>query len=242
MRRNMPSEPESRLDVGRAGDDLSTGELREARPVRERFLAALEPVHGRLEAYAFAITDSDEDARDLVSETVLKALEGFERVRHDVAFLSYLFTIAGRLARRSRWRRRIFAILPEPERETLRAQTTSPEVAADIALLREALERLPARQREAVMLHELVGLPMAEIAAIQGGSLSAAKVRVHRGRLRLAELLGVAPEEPTEEPTEEPAEERRDDPREGPMMPATRGDATGDFGHLAFTRTGRSGR
>jgi RNA polymerase sigma-70 factor (ECF subfamily) len=170
---------------------LPEPEISDERRSRARFLALLEPVYARLEAYAFAITDSGDDARDLVSETVLRALEGFGRVQHDAAFLSYLFTIAGRIARRGRWRRRLFAVLPEEHVDALPSHAISPEVAADIALVRDALERLPAKMREAVMLHEVVGLPLAEIAAIQGGSLAAAKVRVHRARRRLAAMLGV---------------------------------------------------
>jgi RNA polymerase sigma-70 factor (ECF subfamily) len=169
---------------------------REKARSNERFLALLEPVYDRLEAYARAITDSREDARDLVSETVLRALEGIGRVSRDGAFLSYLFTIASRVARRARWRRRLFAVLPDGAADGLRASTPSPEYSTDVALLRDALERLPVRQREAVMLHEIVGMPIAEIAVIQGGSAGAAKVRVHRARQRLAEMLGVGPDDP----------------------------------------------
>ena len=48
-----------------------------------------------------------------------------------------------------------------------------------------ALAALPAVQREAVVLFELEGYPVEEIAALQGVSASAVKSRLARGRARL---------------------------------------------------------
>jgi RNA polymerase sigma factor (sigma-70 family) len=53
----------------------------------------------------------------------------------------------------------------------------------------EALQQLPAEQREAVLLHKLQGLSFPEIATALGTSVGAAKVRAHRGYQRLRVLL-----------------------------------------------------
>lgn len=55
--------------------------------------------------------------------------------------------------------------------------------------LRDALAHLPVPMRSAVLLHDVEGLTVAEIAAIQGIGLPAAKQRLRRGRTALVSLL-----------------------------------------------------
>lgn len=52
-----------------------------------------------------------------------------------------------------------------------------------------AIRSLPRRQREAITLHGLEGLPLAEVADILAISESSAKTHVCRARRRLKELL-----------------------------------------------------
>jgi RNA polymerase sigma-70 factor (ECF subfamily) len=55
-----------------------------------------------------------------------------------------------------------------------------------------ALGRIPVAQRTAIVLHHLVGLPVAEVAAETGAPEGTVKARLSRGRKALAELLGVS--------------------------------------------------
>jgi RNA polymerase sigma-70 factor (ECF subfamily) len=55
-----------------------------------------------------------------------------------------------------------------------------------------ALARIPVAQRTAIVLHHLVGLPVAEVAAETGAPAGTVKARLSRGRRALAELLGVS--------------------------------------------------
>ncbi len=64
----------------------------------------------------------------------------------------------------------------------------------DLALIRAAVEALPERSREVVRLHKLDEIPLADVAEQLGIRASTARVRAHRGYLRLRELLaGFAP-------------------------------------------------
>jgi RNA polymerase sigma-70 factor (ECF subfamily) len=54
----------------------------------------------------------------------------------------------------------------------------------------EAVGRLPRAQRVAIVLHYYEDRPVAEIAALLGCGEATARVHLHRGRRRLAELLG----------------------------------------------------
>jgi len=58
------------------------------------------------------------------------------------------------------------------------------------ARLEAALARLPDAQRRAVVSHHLLGLPLHTIALDEGTQTGTIKSRLHRGRARLAQLLG----------------------------------------------------
>ena len=158
---------------------------------QEEFLNLLNPVYEQLERFCFAVEYDWEQAHDLIGETILRAYEHFEEIRDRKAFLSWLFTTAIRLQRRGGWRRRHFVAYNESEVLKLRSDIPSPDTTADLDSLYRALEKLPRKEREAIVLFEINDLPLKEILAIQGGTLSALKVRLHRARKRLARILGV---------------------------------------------------
>ena len=158
---------------------------------QSQFLRAYLPVHARLDRYVRSMTRDADDARDAVGDTVLEAYEQFEGIRDTAAFLSFIFTIARRTLSRMRWRRRLFHHQDDETMEQFASVLQSPETAAEIRLLHDALRRLPRAQREALVLHELSDLPLERVAEIQHASLSAVKQRVRRARLHLKDLLGV---------------------------------------------------
>lgn len=63
----------------------------------------------------------------------------------------------------------------------------------DVGFLYDALDKLPAQLREALVLFEVSGLSMAEIAVIQGTNANAVKTRVSRARSSLRQLLADRP-------------------------------------------------
>ncbi len=166
-----------------------------ARERQERFLALYLPVADRLARYARAMTRSADEAMDVEGETILIAFERFDSVRAPEAFLSFLFTVARRVHTHSRKRGERFRLLEESDEERFTARDRSPEVAADVRLLYDALALLPARQREAVVLFEIAGLTLEDVREVQGGTLSGVKSRLRRGRETLASLLTDNPRE-----------------------------------------------
>src|SRR3989304_1252357 len=87
---------------------------------------------------------------------------------------------------------------PQPHRgepEALAALGTMPVIEQDIAsremsaCVRDYVDQLPADSRTVVILSELEELPDREIAEILGIRLEAAKIRLHRARARLRQLL-----------------------------------------------------
>lgn len=158
---------------------------------QQKFLALLQPVYDGLYRFIYALTRNRDKADDLMSETILQAYERFETVRDTQAFFSFVLTIAKRIHKRREWRARLFTF-DDDTIEQAYGNTSSPETATDTELMLEALDKLPAKQREALILFEISGFSIEEICAVQGGSISGVKSRLARGRQKLAELLGHA--------------------------------------------------
>ena len=164
----------------------------ENRERQEQFLELYETSRESLVRFARSIASSYDDAKDLVQETTLAAYEGFDRLKHPEAFKSFLFTIACRIHKRQTWRKRLFVRFKsadENEFEDLVAPNTNTDSLYDINALHKALKALPKDQSQAVVLHEIAGLTMEEIAEVQKISVSGVKSRVQRGRKELSRIL-----------------------------------------------------
>lgn len=156
---------------------------------QEQFLAIFLPLQKRLERFVLVKTRSEIEAKDIVAETILIAYERFESITHPEAFLSFLFTIAFRICNQRRERKQKFEGLEEHHIENLIDPSASPEVIADIAILREVIDTLPEREREELMLFEIVGMSLKEIAELRGVTIIALKVRLSRARKKLRAML-----------------------------------------------------
>ena len=159
----------------------------------ERFLRLYEPHRDSLWRFVRSMVRSPHEAEDVVSETVLQALEGLHRLRDDQAFVSYLFTISSRIVKRTRWRRRLFGDYDDEAVANRQHSDPLPDTQADVEILRQALQQLPVKTREALIMFEINGFSLEEIREVQGGSLSGVKSRLVRGRKSLARLLDAEP-------------------------------------------------
>lgn len=157
---------------------------------KEKFLELLEPVYPRLSRYALAVTRNVEEAEDLTSDTILVALERFEKIQED-QFAGFLFKVASRLHKRKHYRERFRVPFNFVQAERLVDSSSTSDRSAEIAIVMDALERLPHKMKETLVLFEVADLPLGEIRQIQGGTLSGVKSRLKRGREQLQKLLDV---------------------------------------------------
>jgi RNA polymerase sigma factor (sigma-70 family) len=168
-----------------AGDQAAFEEL------FRRYAPALLRVIGRQ-------LSSPGEAHDLVQQTFLQ----LHRARHDfklgARLRPWVFTIALNLKREHfrRLRRRPEAPLELDGRNDPVGLPDSPERAENQRAVRRALDQLPADHREVIVLHWLEGLSFPEVSAIVGASVSAVKVRAHRGYVALRKLLAEAGNRP----------------------------------------------
>jgi RNA polymerase sigma-70 factor (ECF subfamily) len=132
------------------------------------------------------------EAQDLVQQTFLQLHRARRDYKPGQPLRPWLLTIAYNL-RRDHWRRRgrrpAAPLDRAPEQVNGRTPNGHLEREQRAAKLKQALTRLPAEQREVIELHWLAEVPFAEIAGTVGASVSAVKVRAHRGYKKLRELL-----------------------------------------------------
>ncbi len=160
----------------------------------DRLARLLEPVHDRAVATARRLCRTAADGDDLYSETVLRAFEKLHTLRDESKFRSWFFaTLLSRHRSKCRikfWRR--FVSMDEafpPGVEPVGADGTRwPDETWRARRVTIALESLAAVQREAVVLFEVDGFSIEEIAAMQRVSISAVKSRLTRGRERLRRI------------------------------------------------------
>jgi RNA polymerase sigma-70 factor (ECF subfamily) len=149
------------------------------------FLHLYEPVHDRFERFCRARAFGEMDFRDLINETLLIAYQRMDILRSEQAFLSFLFSISVNVLNNQHRKKR-----EERQSENHDAiADMSQEVNADTHFLYLALSQLPAAQKESIILFEISGFKIKEIAEIQSVSEDAVKQRLKRGRERLQEIL-----------------------------------------------------
>lgn len=154
-----------------------------------RFLKLYEPVHERFERFCRARVFGDMDFRDLMNDTLLVAFEKFETLKSPEAFLSFLFGISVRILGNVHQKKREARLTSDDHLTVLKDNETNPQQHTDIQYLYQLLKELPDLQRESIILFEISGFSIIEIAEIQSSSVSAVKQRLKRGREKLAELL-----------------------------------------------------
>ena len=144
---------------------------------------------------AVRLTGHEEDARDVVQEAYLRAWKGLKRFRGDAQFSTWMYRITANASytHMQKRRRQRTTNLDDIEEPTEMRLESSPdgmaESAAGLAELAAAVQRLPETLRQIVILKDVYGLPHEVIAEELGISVAAAKVRLHRGRKKLRDLL-----------------------------------------------------
>ncbi len=157
--------------------------------------------YDRLYVYLLRFLKDSDMAEDLLQETFLRVWKKRNEFRNIASFSTWIYTIAGNLAR-SEWRRRkrwrMFRLGPseneeEPDfelpHEGLTPDRTVENRMAVEDLIHE-LERLPERYRQVVILRDIQGMTYEEIAGIVQVPVGTVKSRLNRGRLILQEKLG----------------------------------------------------
>jgi RNA polymerase sigma-70 factor (ECF subfamily) len=165
-----------------------------ARAAFDRLLGDLRP---KLHRYCARMTGSVIDGEDAVQEALVKAIEAYPSFTPIDNPEAWLFRIAHNatldlLRRRTRQEARQSD--EEPEMIVDPVSTVEDRLNAAVSL--RTFMHLPAAQRSSVILMDVLGYSLEEIADVTTASLPAVKAALHRGRTRLKQLA----QEPEDRP------------------------------------------
>ena len=151
----------------------------------------------RLWAVAVRTIGDREDAADAVQDALLSAHRGAARFRGDSAVTTWLHRIVVNACLDRMRRRHAHPTVPLPDGTySDDGSSRGPEPAAPILdhdtalVVRQALAALPVEQRAALVLVDVQGYPVLEVAEILGVAEGTIKSRCARGRARMAIALG----------------------------------------------------
>ena len=144
------------------------------------FTDAVNAHRDMLYRVSYTVLHNSEDCADALQESLLKAWQRLDTLRDDERFRGWMTRIVVNTSRDLLRRRKI------------RTEELSEELAApqpEDAHLDEALRRLDERLRLPITLHYLEGMSVKEIADALRLPQGTVKNRMHRGRVRLSEIL-----------------------------------------------------
>ncbi len=133
--------------------------------------------------YLWRMTGEEQSARDLSQETFLRAWEHFAKIRDYENPRAWLLRVATNLALTLRTRRQapVGAAIPLDEANAPLASDPARRV-VESEMVRLTLQALPPRARAMLVLRELYGLGIDDIAGIMGMSRDAVKTALYRAR------------------------------------------------------------
>lgn len=155
---------------------------------KKLFMELYDPVHSRFERFCKARVYGEMDYKDLMQDIVVIAYQKFEPNVESGSFLSFLFGIAIRILANNK-RREIKDVDHQnflKRNDFFYDQSIQKE---EIEHLYTALCLLPEIQKESIILFEIVGYSLKEIALLHNTNENTVKQRLHRGRLQLKDLL-----------------------------------------------------
>lgn len=172
--------------------DVTNGDIEAYGKIVNRYRA-------RLYNFICRFVGDRETAEDIVQEAFLRAFRKRKEYRAIANFSTWLFTIAGNLAkselrRRKRWR--LFSLHKDEENETglelpdesYRPDTVTEASIADVQI-QQAILSLPENYRQVILLRDVEGLSYQEISEISNCPVGTVKSRVNRARLKLQQKL-----------------------------------------------------
>ena len=154
------------------------------------FEALVRETHRSVYGLVYRLVGNHDDAADVMQEAYLRIWRSLRSFRGDAAFDTWVYRVAANAAlshlkKRSRQ--------PEPvdpaDLAPLERPAPEPEEPLDVEALEGALTKLPIAMRTVIVMKDMYGFTLEEIAKQVGATEGAVKVRLFRARRRLAELM-----------------------------------------------------
>lgn len=151
------------------------------------------PLIGLIASWGAPWNEASEIAQDSFSEAWLSRESCRGEWNDPEAFGRWLRGVALNQYRnwaRSRWRRRARTVTLSPEIFEQVASAPDPVPSEHLEALRAAIQRLPVRQRQVVLMHYLEETSVKEVATLLSVSATTVEGRLYQARRTLRRLLG----------------------------------------------------
>lgn len=149
--------------------------------------------------YVFRFLGDYEACVDIVQETMIKVFKNKDAYKSIAKFSTWIYTIAGNLARTEYQRRKrrnflsISSVGEDEEHFDLPDESYRPDQITDSGIkdeiIQKALLKVSDAYREMVILRDIQELSYEEISEISGVNVGTVKSRINRGRAQLQKLL-----------------------------------------------------
>jgi len=156
------------------------------------FEELVRDTHRQAYTLALRLVGDRHEAEDVTQEAYLRVFRSLRGFREEARFETWLYRIVTNAAlTHLRKRGRFGELTPGPGDldDAIASGAPSPEAVVDRDELERGLARLPVGMRVVVVLKDVYGLSAREIGEHLGIAEGAVKVRLHRGRRRLKELV-----------------------------------------------------
>ena len=172
----------------------------------EKFVMEFESFQGELKSFILRMTASVQDAEDIVQETYIKAHAKLNTFRGESSLKTWVFRIASNLATdllraKKRWPETVTDICREEVlgnrqffQEALHIRQTSPqgnfEIKEHIAFCFTCISKsLPLEQQIALLLKEVYGFSVKEVASILDQTEAMVKYYLHTSRSKMIDIF-----------------------------------------------------
>ena len=149
--------------------------------------------------FAYRFLNNPEEAEDVVQETFLRIFRNKHAYREIAKFSTWVYTIAGNLAKTElrKRKRRKYLYLSDMGYDDKEFEIADPSANTEKEveslfqekIIQKAIDELPPRFRQVILLVEIQELPYEEVSKIMRVPLGTVKSRVNRARLKLQAKL-----------------------------------------------------
>jgi RNA polymerase sigma-70 factor, ECF subfamily len=157
---------------------------------------------GKLYGVALQFTRNETDAQEVVQDALIQIWNKIELFENRASLTTWMYRVTAnaalmKLRKEKKFQQNVSLDNDGPDGDVPVIQLADPNAAPDAAAahtelearVRAAIDALPEPYRSTVLLSDVDGLSMQEIAETTGVGLAAVKSRLHRGRLALRRVL-----------------------------------------------------
>jgi RNA polymerase sigma-70 factor (ECF subfamily) len=156
-----------------------------------------ESYHDRIYRYVLGLVKSPAEAEDLTQDTFLRAYRHGDSLRDPEAVRGWLYRIATHVCLdHLRQRKPLLSLDSEEGEDRVKPPVSESPSPLDVserketsACVQRCLDFLPDKYRAVILLHEAHSLTAPEIAALLGVTVTTVKIRLHRARRKLQQVM-----------------------------------------------------